>query len=169
MKQCEEVSYQPNTSHEHLCISRKAMFWRLFPCLICWNAERKVKLHWAVKWNQVLSRQAACSKMIWGLVGREQRNKTIYPARFSGIKQQGGLHRSAVTGQHPPLYGGKGVPVPAPFCNVREHKHGQTEVSRIRGKAEAVWMLSIWRGSCSMLLLKSNTILLVFIGLEIVI
>lgn len=62
--------------------------------------------------------------------------------RFSGIKQQGGLHGSAVTGQHPPLYRGKGVPVPARFCNLREHKHGQTEVSRQRAKAEAVRMLS---------------------------
>lgn len=48
-------------------------------------------------------------------MGREQRNKTIYPARFPRIKQQGGLHGSAVTGQHPPLYGGKGVPVPGSF------------------------------------------------------
>lgn len=62
--------------------------------------------------------------------------------RLSGIKQQGGLHGSASTGQHPPLYEGKGVPVPARFCNLREHKHGQTEVSRQRAKAEAVWMLS---------------------------
>lgn len=51
-------------------------------------------------------------------------------------------NKGAATGQHPPLYGGKGVHVPAPFCSLREYKHGQTEVSRQRGKAEAVWMLS---------------------------
>lgn len=51
-------------------------------------------------------------------------------------------NKGAATGQHPPLYGGKGVPVPAPFCNPREYKHGQTEVPSKRGKAEAVWMLS---------------------------
>lgn len=61
---------------------------------------------------------------------------------FSAAEQQGGLHGSAVTGQHPPLYGGKGVPAPAPFCNLREYKHGQAEVSRERGKAEVVRMLS---------------------------
>lgn len=39
-------------------------------------------------------------------------------------------NKGAAMGQHPLLYGGKGVPVPAPFCNLREYKHGQTEVSR---------------------------------------
>lgn len=38
--------------------------------------------------------------------------------RFSGVMQQQGLHGSAVTGQHPPLYGGKGVPVPAIWENI---------------------------------------------------
>lgn len=38
--------------------------------------------------------------------------------------------------------GGKGVPVPARFCNLRKYKQGQTEVSRQRAKAEAVWMLT---------------------------
>lgn len=55
---------------------------------------------------------------------------TIYSARFPGIKQQGGLHGSAVMGHHPLLYGEKGVPVPALFCNLRKHKHEQTEMSR---------------------------------------
>lgn len=76
------------------------------------------------------------------MVGSKVTRQESSRPRFSGIKQQGGLHGSAVTGQHPPLYGGKGVPVLAPFCNLREYKHGQTEVSGEQGKAEAVWMLS---------------------------
>lgn len=74
--------------------------------------------------------------------GAEEQDKDLPGSRFSGMKQQGGLHGSAVTGQHPPLCGGKGVPVPARFCNLREYKHGRTEVSRERAKAEAVWMLN---------------------------
>lgn len=91
------------------------------------------------------------------------------PPGFSGTEQQGGLHGSAVTGQHPPLCGGKGVPVPARFCNLREYKHGRTEVSRERAKAEAEWMLSgVFEGEAvCVLLLKSNTTLLVLIAIII--
>jgi len=67
-----------------------------------------------------------------GLGGSKGTRKESAGPRFCGIKQQQGLHGSAVTGQHSPLYVGKGVPVPAPFCNLRECKHGQTEVSRAR-------------------------------------
>lgn len=74
--------------------------------------------------------------------GSKRTRKESTRPRFSGIEQQWGLHGSAVTGQQPPLYGGKGVPALSPFCNLREYKHGQTEVSREQGKAEAVCMLS---------------------------
>lgn len=110
------------------------MFVRFFPCFSEIKSKSKIRL------------PAACSEMGLGGGGRlggskGTRQESTRP-RSSGIKQQGGLHGSAVTGQHPPLYGGRGVPVPALFCNLREYKHGQTEVSRQRAKAEAVWMLS---------------------------
>lgn len=76
----------------------------------------------------------------WG--GSKPRRQESTRTWSSGVKQQGGLRGSAVTGQHPPLYGGKGVPVPAHFCNLREYKHGRTEASRQRAKAEAVSMLT---------------------------
>ncbi|CAB1456800.1 unnamed protein product [Pleuronectes platessa] len=74
-----------------------------------------------------------------GLVGAKDQDKNLTRPRFSGIKQQGGLYGSAVTGQHPPLYGGKGVPVLDPFCNLREYKHGQTgSVQRARKHSGSV-------------------------------
>lgn len=57
---------------------------------------------------------------------------------------EGGLRGSSVTGQHPPLYGGKGVPIPAPCCNLREHKHGlkarkkQKQGEMLKGKLQYV-------------------------------
>lgn len=45
------------------------------------------------------------------------------------------------------------------LCKLREYKHGETEVSKEREKAEAVRMLSgVYEGGrYSLLLLKSNT------------
>lgn len=62
--------------------------------------------------------QAACSEMREGGGGRKGTRQESARHRLYGIKQQGGLHGSAVMGQRPSLYGAKGVPVLAHFCNL---------------------------------------------------
>lgn len=110
------------------------------------------------------TRRSAGRQLVKRYISNWEGEEGVKEQDRDGTEQQAGLHRSAVKGQHPPLYGGKGVPVPARFCNLREHKHGRTEESGEQTKAEAEWMLSgVYEGEAVCVLLKSNTTLLVLI------
>lgn len=127
------------------------------------NSRRLFFLIWyAVEVKSVCSRLEVNRRRDGGREQKGTRQESTRP-RVSAVKQQGGLRGSAVTGQHPIVWR-KGVPVLALFCNLREYKHGQTEVSKDRGKTGVLRMLNRVPegGSNSMLLLKSNMSLLAF-------